>query len=78
MESDKRQRKKRSAKAACREADDSPNEQKNWRTYLRKTAALDARVLRVIDMQKRVIWINSTAAPDDNVVYLRCRKCEER
>lgn len=70
MESDKRQRKRRSAKAACREANDSPNEQKTRRTYLRKTAALDARVLRVIDMQKRVIWINSAAAPDANIIYL--------
>jgi len=44
---------------------------KNWRNFPRKTAALDARVLRVIDMQKRVIWINSAAAPDANIIYLR-------
>ncbi len=43
----------------------------HWRTYPRLPVILDPRILRVVDVRQHIIWINTAAAPDANVIYLR-------
>lgn len=78
MESDKRQKKRRSAKAASREADDTSR--RIFPTFKRVDIHdFENRwLLYVLDMNYRVIWLNVHAAPDANIVCLQCRKCEKR
>ncbi len=47
------------------------NNRHNWRNFPQLPVALHPDILRVVDMRQHVVWINSAAAPDANVIYLR-------
>lgn len=68
MESDKKQKKRRSAKTSRREA---PEDNTSRLNFPHLPVTLDPRILRVADIRQHIIWINTAAAPDANVIYLR-------